>query len=315
MAGKYKFDWNKTKKDLKKEAEKSSNSYEDKRFWKLTRDDNQKGSAIIRFLPDKQGTPYRKYFTHFFWYDSGSGQKVYSAPCRTSLGVDYPCPVCDKNRELWRSAYEVDKDVARNRKRSAHFVSNILVIKDPVKPENEGKVFLFDYGSQIHDKFALKLFGPEEDDGLEEKIVTYAPCCFDEGADFIFRSTLKKDTKTKKNAKGYPTYEFSKFKDQTKLFDHLDNEDERDVAIEKIMSKTHSLIEWTKEETYPTEASTKSKLACILGVSKNIEVVEDIEEDEILEEELEVLDAGPVEKETTKDSISDEDFIDDLLDD
>ena len=45
-----------------------------------------------------------------------------------------------------------DKQTARNQKRKLSYYSNIYVVKDPLHPENEGKVFLFKYGKKIFDK-------------------------------------------------------------------------------------------------------------------------------------------------------------------
>src|SRR5215510_10126379 len=59
-------------------------------------------------------------------------------------------PVAEHNSLLWNRGTESDKALARDRKRKLVFISNICIIKDPLKPENEGKVFLFRYGKKIY---------------------------------------------------------------------------------------------------------------------------------------------------------------------
>ena len=49
---------------------------------------------------------------------------------------------------------------ARDQKRRLHYVSNIYVVTDPNNPENNGKVFRFQYGKKIHDKI-LKMMNPD----------------------------------------------------------------------------------------------------------------------------------------------------------
>ena len=55
-------------------------------------------------------------------------------------------------KQLWNSGVEENKDIVRKQKRRLRYISNILVVKDPGNPDNEGKVFLFQYGKKIFDK-------------------------------------------------------------------------------------------------------------------------------------------------------------------
>ena len=203
MGRNWKFDWNKTKETAKKEIDQNK-SYADDRFWK-------KGQALIRSLPDKKGNPFRQYFNHWFNYETVSGgSQLYVGNCATSIKM--PCPICEKNRELWNSPYKEDEAVARTRKRKMHYIANILVLKDEKHPENEGKVFLYDFGPQIFGLYKKAMFGPEETDpeydaGKEPD--TFVPCDFDNGADFLLRSTLKPGTEKAKVK--WNTYESSKF--------------------------------------------------------------------------------------------------------
>lgn len=135
-----------------------SGSGQDTRQWQPTVDSNGNGFAVVRFLPAKteESLPFVKLYNHGFKV----GTKWFIEDCPTTIGNE--CPVCNANSELWNSGFEKDKDVARARKRKLRYMSNIIVIKDPKNPENEGKIFLFSYGQKIFDKLTTAMNPPEE---------------------------------------------------------------------------------------------------------------------------------------------------------
>ena len=117
---------------------KGSNGVDD-RLWKPEVDKAGNGYAVIRFLPAPTGEelPWAQVWSHAFqgpggWYIENS---------LTTLGQNDP--VGELNRVLWNSGIDSDKDVARKQKRKLSYFSNILVVKDPLHPENEGRVFLY----------------------------------------------------------------------------------------------------------------------------------------------------------------------------
>ena len=118
------------------------------------------GVAVIRFLPapKNEDVPFVRVFSHGFKGPTGSW---YIENSRTTIGESDP--VSDLNTKLWNSGIESDKDLARDQKRKLHFISNILVVKDPSNPENEGKIFLYKYGKKIFDKLN-DLMNPAFDD-------------------------------------------------------------------------------------------------------------------------------------------------------
>ena len=130
-------------RELEKITSTESSSGDD-RFWKPELDKSGNGYAVIRFLPAPEGEdiPWVKVFSHAFqgpggWYIENS---------LTTLGKSDP--VGDLNRELWNSGSDKDKEIARKQKRKLSYYSNIYVVKDPVNPQNEGKVFLFKFGKK-----------------------------------------------------------------------------------------------------------------------------------------------------------------------
>ena len=138
---------------LVKEVEKMNtavNSDEDK-YWKLTVDKSQNGYAVIRFLPapDGEDMPFVKLYSHAFqgkggWFIENS---------RTTLGEKDP--VSEYNSELWNNGTDAGKDQARKQKRKLTYIANIMVVKDPANPQNEGQVFLYKFGKKSSIRLCL----------------------------------------------------------------------------------------------------------------------------------------------------------------
>jgi hypothetical protein len=150
---------------------------EDDRMWKATVDKAGTGSAVIRFLPSLTdgGLPWVKVYDHGFQGPTG---KWYIEKCLTTLGQSDP--VAEYCNKLWTGSEE-DKEKARKMKRRLSYYSNVLVVKDPGNPANEGKVFIFKFGKKIHDKLVSAL-KPEFED--EKPILFHDPF---EGANFRLR--------------------------------------------------------------------------------------------------------------------------------
>jgi hypothetical protein len=174
---------------------------EDNRFWKLEVDKAGNGSATIRFLPkhDKDELPWVRYFHHSF---KGPTGKWYIEKSLTTFGE--PDPVSEINRELWNTGLESNKKIASAQKRKLSFISNILVIKDPLHPENEGKVFLFKFGKKIFDMISEKLNPTFEDDEPVNVFDLWG------GANFKIRQA---------KVEGYPNYDKSTWDSPSELFD------------------------------------------------------------------------------------------------
>lgn len=142
---------------IKKSAEEKS--YGDSRFWKTPFDEEKGGTATIRFLPSADGAtemPYVKVIKHYF---QGTNGKKYTESSLRTLGK--PDPLADLNYRLYQTEVESNQKQASNQKQRLRFFANILVLKDPANPENEGKVFLYEYGPAI-DNLVQELLFPDE---------------------------------------------------------------------------------------------------------------------------------------------------------
>lgn len=249
MAGKYKFDWNKVKEDVKQQEKKGF--VKDERFWRPTLDEKGNATAIIRFLPDQTGTPWAKIYTHNFNYMLDGVKKYWIQNCVNTFGYDRECPICKKNQEYWNSSFESDKKIASARKRKLEYTSNILVIKNPANPEDEGKVFLFKYGVKIFDKIKEKMFPSDEMKSLGEGMYEeYIPFDLYDGANFIFVQKKQGD---------YPNFDNSKFDSRKPLG--------TDDKIGLVMSKVYDLSPFMEEDKFPTNDKVISTLGSILGLT------------------------------------------------
>jgi hypothetical protein len=249
---------------LVKEVEKMSTTSggADERLWKPEMDKTGNGFAVIRFLPapENEDLPWAKVYSHAFqgpggWYIENS---------LTTVGKKDP--LGEYNRELWNSGIESNKEIVRKQKRKLSYYSNIYVVKDPVNPENEGKVFLFKYGKKIFDKI-MEAMQPEFEDETPIN-----PFDFWQGANFKLK-IVKKD--------GYWNYDKSEFGSVEPLLDD-------DDALEAIWKKEYSLAAVTAPDQFKSYEELERRMNMVLGLKDSgsspsrspavIEQEEDLEE-------------------------------------
>ena len=222
-------------------ANSEKKDYGDDRMWKPTVDKAGNGYAVIRFLPAAEGEdlPWVRYWDHGF---KGSTGRWYIEKSLTSIGQQDP--VSELNSQLWNSGRDEDKEIARQRKRRLHHVSNILVVSDSANPENEGKVFLYEYGKKIMDKL-MDVMQPQFADETPVN-----PFDFWSGANFKLKI---------RQVEGYRNYDKSEFDVPSQLF----NGDE--AQLEEVNNKLYKLGEFTDPESYKSYAELKKKLFEVIG--------------------------------------------------
>ena len=227
--------------ELSKLSEKATfqNERDDDRFWKPDVDKAGNGYAVIRFLPAPGGedVPFVRIWDHGFQGPGG----WYIEKSLTTLGK--PDPVSEHNSTLWNTGIEANKELVRKQKRRLSYYSNILVVSDPKRPENEGKVFLFKYGKKIFNKLN-EAMTPEFDD--ESPI---NPFDMWEGANFKLKV---------RKVEGYPNYDKSEFDIPAPL-------SKSDSSIEAIWNKCHSLQELLDPKHFKSYDELKSRLLKSLG--------------------------------------------------
>jgi len=130
---------------LKKEVNTENRPGDDDRIWKPKMGKDNTGYAVVRFLPgqDINKTPWVRVYSHGFQGPTG---KWYIEKSLTTIGQQDP--VSEYNSKLWNSGIESNKDVARKQKRRTSYYTNVMVLKDPANPSNEGKVMIYQFGQK-----------------------------------------------------------------------------------------------------------------------------------------------------------------------
>lgn len=212
----------------------------DDRFWKLTTDAKTKiGSAVLRFLPPAkdEDLSWVRRFRHAFKV----GGSWFIENCPTTIGRT--CPVCKNNNELWNSGNEQDKNLARDRKRKLEHISNVYIINDPAKPENNGTVKLYTYGQKIFEKIKDKL----EPEFADTAVIN--PFDFWDGATFKLRS---------RDQGGFVNYDKSEFDNPSPLL----GGDE--AKLEEIWNQQKPLAEFVDEKAFKSYEELEKKLNSVL---------------------------------------------------
>jgi len=227
--------------DLNKQG--NYESKDDNRFWKPDVDKAGNGYAVIRFLPAPKGedTPFIRIWDHGFQGPGG----WYIEKSLTTLGQKDP--VSEYNTQLWNTGVDENKEIVRKQKRRLHYISNILVIKDPAHPENEGKVFLYQYGKKIFDKLN-DLMSPQFQD--EEPV---NPFDMWEGANFKLKI---------RQVEGYRNYDKSEFDSKSAISGDDDD-------LEALWHKEHSLQAFLQPSNFKSYDELKARLHKVLGWNTN----------------------------------------------
>jgi hypothetical protein len=229
-------------------------SYKDERMWKPTQDKMGNGYAVIRFLPAAEGQdlPWIRYWDHGF---KGPTGKWYIERSLTTIGQDDP--VGKLNSKLWNVSDDdksPTREQARNQKRRMHYVANVLVVSDPANPDNEGKVFMYQFGKKIFDKI-MDVMQPQYADESPMN-----PFDFWTGANFKIKI---------RKVEGWVNYDKSEFDSPSELSDD-------DAYLEGIYNSLHDLTEFTDPKNFKSYAELEAKLNDVLGIETTVSIREEI---------------------------------------
>lgn len=219
--------------------EDEKKSYVDERFYTLPKKADGSGSAVIAFIPDMHKTPMIRMFKINTTIVDGKQKRWCNAWSPKSIGKD--CPF----QETYINHYDEDSDLAIKFKPKERWVCNIKVIKDSEKPENVGKIFLYEMSKTMAEKIknTLTLSKEEIEMGAERKEI------FNPFKGWVF--TLK----CSKGDNGFTTYDSSSFTQLPggRTIYNLDGEfteESKKAGIDDILNKTYDLSEFKKEENF-----------------------------------------------------------------
>lgn len=214
----------------------------DERYWRPKLDQAGSGSAIIRFLPAPEGEEDCAVPRITYNFKGPTG-RWYIEPSPASIGL--PDPAAELWRE-WSAGTDADKQRAKIIQRRIGYISNIYIVKHPANPEDEGKTFLFEYGTKIHKKLEVLML-PDEKLG-EEPRNPFHPW---EGSNFRLK-VMKVDN--------FPNYDESRFEDRVGPF-------ASDEEMERAWKACYSLKGELSPNKFKPYEELKTKLHEVLGLS------------------------------------------------
>ncbi len=250
----------------KLEQQSGGGAPRDERIWKPTfNKDKGKGTAIVRFLTAKEGDP----FVHVQSYQfSGPGGNYWDL-ARQTIGEKDPIQLAAISafRKAKNDGDESLKTYAKRFIPNSTYYANVLVIRDEEKPENEGKVMIYQFGRQIFN-IIEKVIKPEFDD-----VDPMDPFDFWEGADFKIRMVSREipDRRTG-NKIIVPNYENSEFDKPSELF----GGDE--TAIDEVYQKTYDLSDFIAPEKFKSFEEVAEQFKKVTGKPYNWLSEEGVEE-------------------------------------
>jgi hypothetical protein len=243
----FNMSWDELKNKAPKNVLPKKKNYEDNRFWKLQRDENDNGSALIRLLPDPDGIPLIKMFEHSIkvFNKATNKYRYFIQPSPATIGL--PCPATEEWEKLNRSPLEEDKKLAKMYYRRTQYITNIYVVNDPANPQNNGKVFLWKFGVKLLNKFQNALEPSETDKAMGVKPVEL----FDpmRGANIMLKA---------KKVAGFINYDDTVIQQPSAIA-------QTEEEAKKIWEQTHSLKEFLEPGYYLSYEELKQKLDWTFG--------------------------------------------------
>ena len=218
--------------------------YGDDRFYKLKRDENGNGAAIIRFLPDSNMKLLQQIYKINVNNQKGNERRWVSE--LSPQNINQPDPFHKAWADLWQAG---KKEEARRFARQTRFYTNILVVKDPANPANEGKVFLLDLSQSLKAILENLMFPSEADKalGVEPKAL-FNPL---QGHNFKLVSA--------KEPTGFIGYTKSSVVEQvTSIFNS------KEEAVTFIKENCYDLDEFLRPEAYKTYDELQQKLDYVM---------------------------------------------------
>ena len=237
------FDFDAMKAELGADPfeEKNTKTYAvDERFYRLGRDKDGNGAAIIRFLPDSERGMIQEMFKINTNVIHNGKKRFVSEYSPHTIGQ--PCPFQEKWQELWNSG---DKEGSKVYSRSTSYVTNIKVLRDPANPENEGKIFLYEMSMRMRDKIRAAVDPSQQDRDLGATPKEM----FNPLRGNSFKLACKK------GANGQITYDASEvIPEVTSIYESPQ------AAIQDIKENTHKLSDLLNPEAFMTYQELQEKL-------------------------------------------------------
>jgi len=126
-------------------------------FYQPQADEGREGvyKAVIRFLPYHKNPNNSKVQKYYVWINNVVDGESFSVDCPSTVGKK--SILKDTYWKLKNSQSASEQALAENFSRAENFYSLVQIVKDPNKPELEGKIMVFKFGKKINDKIEAQL--------------------------------------------------------------------------------------------------------------------------------------------------------------
>lgn len=154
----------------------------------------------VRLLPninDPKSSIF--HYFHYSWKSFATGQFVSFVSPQT---FGERCPIADESYKIYKNGSPEEKEKGKALFRKENWLINVYVVSDPTNPDNDGKVKIMRYGSQLH---KIIMSAIEGDDAAEfgEKIFDLT----EKGCNF----RIKCEKKSEKGKAEFVEYTASRF--------------------------------------------------------------------------------------------------------
>lgn len=257
---------------LKSDAKKPS--YVDERFWSPSLKGGN-ASVVVRFLPqqDLAKTPILEVFKHGF-QEKGTW---FFENCPHTIGDK--CPVCQHAQSIWDENEKSASNFWRNRR----YFANVLIVKDKTNPENEGKVFLYEFGVKIYNKI-MNVVAPEDEDVEPVNVFD-----FDNGVNF--RIVIKQ-------VSGFNNYDDSTFEMMSSAI--CDGDEDKQ---EKVFDQIHDLDQFKDPKEFKSYEALEKKFQNLLGSTGPKKSFEEKTKERVDEKKQSTEEEKPETKEKAKEAV------------
>ena len=132
---------------LKPEVSSNGDQFLYKPYPELGKDGVYK--SLIRFVPNVANPKKSKIHKYYVWLKDPIDSTNFVADCPTTVGKK--SILKDIYWKLYNSTSAKDKELSKNFSRKEDFYSLIQIVKDPNRPDLEGKIMIFKFGKKVND--------------------------------------------------------------------------------------------------------------------------------------------------------------------
>lgn len=241
---------------------KPSNSEfeKDTRFYTVSKKKDGSASVKIRLIPSFNAEKNRlqtfvTQSVHSIEIYQGDKKRFIKEVCPKSVGgKDAKCPICDHcwdNYMPLKEAGQKDSKEAKALLKFApkdRFITNILILEDNEIPDNNGKVFLYEFGGQIQE-LIKKQMQPSEEEMKEKGLKPFNAWDLTSGRDFRLKLTPAKET-----ANGFPSWSDSFFSNDSSGVVTTE------AQLKELLDMTYCLDEFTSSDKVLPEEKLQDRL-------------------------------------------------------